>query len=87
MIGIELDRFDAQAHNGLGYFETKHGHGYALFKTINEIKRIIPMDKLETPKDKKRNDSFGHHKRRSQRLSISGGLSGGDRTNIAVDDE
>eukprot|EP01083_Nonionella_stella_P166938 559723_1 len=50
VIGIELDKFDAQAHDGRGYFETKKGHGYAIFKTINQIKQLIPMDKLATPK-------------------------------------
>ena len=53
VIGIELDKFDAQAHDGRGYFETKKGHGYAIFKTKDDIERLIPMSGLKTPKGMK----------------------------------
>ena len=80
VLGIELDKFDAQAHDGRGYFETKKGHGYAIFKRMNEIKRLIPMDKLITPV------SISRLQRSGSGMDISGGFRREDVTNIAVDD-
>eukprot|EP01084_Bolivina_argentea_P078784 142976_1 len=50
MFGIELDKFDAQAHDGKGYFQTQRGYGHAIFVTVNDIKKSIPME-LETFRD------------------------------------
>ena len=37
--GIELKEFDIMAHDGKGYFVTRGGHGYAIFKTVKDIKK------------------------------------------------